>query len=273
MEGARGPGVDAPRLGVGIGYRPGLHAGLLRTLGRFGFLELVADAFFANPRAATALASHVPCVLHSLQASPGSRTEPAYVERLRSLVEAVRPPWVSDHLAYTRAGGVDAGHLLPVPWTDGSLDVVAGNVRRLQSLGVPVALENVTRVFEWPQSTMTEAEFVSELVRRTGCWLLLDLENLRVNHANHGGPAPEQVLDGLPLDRVLQVHLAGGLSHAGLEHDTHSAPVPERTWDLLAELCRRAKPPAVLIERDSGLPAIEEMLAEVARAQAILEAA
>ena len=262
-----------PRLGVGIGYRPGFHAGLLRHRGRFGFLELVADSFFANPRAATALASHAPCVLHSLQASVGSRTDPAYVERLRGLVEVVRPPWISDHLAYTRAGGVDAGHLLPVPWTDESLDAVAANLRLLQGLGVPVALENITNVFQWPHSTMEEAQFISELARRTGCGLLLDLENLRVNHANHGGPGPEAFLDAIPLGRVLQVHVAGGIAHAGLEHDTHSAPVPERTWALLEELCRRARPPAVLIERDSGLPPVEEMLREVARAQAILEAA
>lgn len=265
--------MDVPRLGVGIGYRSGLHAGLLRHRGRFGFLELVADSFFANPRAAVALASHAPCVLHALQSSVGSRTEPAYVERLGALVKAVRPAWLTDHLAYTRAGGVDAGHLLPIPWTDESLEVVAGNLRQLQALGVPVALENVTHVFQWPQSTMTEAEFLTELVRRTGCWVLLDLENLRVNHANHGGPAPEGFLDAIPLQRVLQVHVAGGIAHAGLEHDTHSAAVPERTWDLLAALCERVRPPAVLIERDSGLPPIEELLGEVARAQAILEAA
>jgi hypothetical protein len=262
-----------PHLGVGIGYRAGLHAGLLRNQSRFDFLELVADSFFANPRAATALASHRPCVLHSLQASVGSRIELDYVERLRVLVEAVRPPWISDHLAYTRAGGFDAGHLLPVPWTDESLGVVAENLRAFRSLGVPIALENITHVFQWPHSTLSEADFLTELVRRAGCWILLDLENLRVNHANHGGATPEEFLDAIPLDRVLQVHLAGGVAHAGLEHDTHSAAIPERTWRLLEELCRRIRPPAVLIERDNDLPPVDELLREVARARAILEAA
>ncbi len=204
----------------------------------------------------------------------GSSTEPAYLEKVAGIVESLAPPWHSDHLAFTHAGNVSSGHLAPIPYTDEALDLVVQNIRRIQArIPVPFALENITMVFYWPHSTMDEHTFLSEVVRRTGCHLLLDLENVRVNTINHGlyGRGGRDFLDALPLERVAQVHIAGGQHHKGLEHDTHAAPVSAATWDLLSYLCDHVTPPGILLERDAALPPFSELLAEVQRARSIVQ--
>lgn len=259
-----------PNLGVGLGYRPPLHRDIVRSVGRIGFLEVISDNFFRNEMALRALRSLYPCIPHSLGLSVGSTLDPAYLDRVRRIVEVADPPWFSDHLAFTSAGGIQIGHLAPVAHTEASLAVVVENVKRVQAaVGRPFALENITMPFYWPDSTMEEHVFLAEVVKRTGCHLLLDLENVRVNLANHarGG---RDLLDRLPLERVVQVHLAGGAHEDGIEHDTHSAPVSEETWSLLEYLVDVCPPPAVLLERDGAFPPFPELLAELDRARSIL---
>lgn len=259
-----------PHLGVGIGYRAPLRPWILQNLDEIDFLEVIADNFFGNPRNLHALSTLLPCVPHSLNLSVGSDVDPEYLQRVAGIVEVASPPWHTDHLAFTREGGVSIGHLAPVPYTPESLKVVVENVKRVQAATrVPFGLENITHPFYWPGNTMGEAEFLREVVRQTGCLLLLDLENVRVNAANHGHDA-RRFLDELPLERVVQVHVAGGVHGHGLEHDTHSAPVSEATWELLAYLCARAPPPSVLLERDAAFPDFAELVAELRRARGIL---
>ena len=262
--------VTFPNLGVGLGYRPQLHRDVIKSVGRIDFLEVVSDNFFRNETALHALRSLYTCVPHSLSLSVGSKTDPAYLERVRRIVAIADPPWFSDHLAFTRAGGIEIGHLAPVAHTEESLRVVVENVKRVQAaIDRPFVLENVTMPFYWPDSTMEEHVFLAEVVKRTGCYLLLDLENVRVNLANHarGG---RDLIDRLPLERVAQVHIAGGAHADGVEHDTHSAPVSEETWSLLEYLVDVCPPPAVLLERDGAFPPFPELLAELDRARSIL---
>lgn len=263
--------LEVPRLGVGLGYRAPLRPFLLQRLDEVDFLEVIADNFFANPRALHALSTLKTCIPHSLNLSVGSTLDEAYLKRLQDLVALAQPPWHTDHLAFTREGDVAIGHLVPVPYTEESLRVVVENVKRVQAAtGVPFGLENVTHPFYWPGNTMDEAEFLNEVLRQTGCLLLLDLENVRVNAANHGRSATT-FLDALPLERIVQVHIAGGVHGHGLEHDTHSAPVGEETWRLLAWLCERAPPPGVLLERDEAFPDFGDLVAELRRARSILQ--
>jgi hypothetical protein len=142
-------------------------------------------------------------------------------------------------VAFVRGGGLEAGHLLPVPRTREALGVLAGNVRLAQAeLGVPLALEHVAAVLEWPAPELDEAAFLTELLERTGALLLLDLANLHANARNHGGD-PLALLDALPLERIAYVHVAGGVERDGLYHDTHAHPTPPPVLELLAELCAR----------------------------------
>jgi uncharacterized protein len=183
----------------------------------------------------------VPVVPHGVRLSLGSAGEPdpARVGHLARLAERLGAPLVSEHVAFVRGGGLEAGHLLPVPRTRDALDVLAANVRLAQAeLGVPLALEHVAALLEWPAPELDEAAFLTELLERTGALLLLDVANLYANARNHGGD-PLAFLDRLPLERIAYVHVAGGVERDGLYHDTHAHPTPPGVLDLVAELCAR----------------------------------
>jgi uncharacterized protein (UPF0276 family) len=161
-----------------------------------------------------------------------------------------------------------------VPRTRDALDVLVGNVRLAQAeLPVPLALEHVAALLEWPAPELDEAAFLTGLLERTGAWLLLDVANLYANARNHGGD-PHAFLDALPLERVAYVHVAGGVERDGLYHDTHAHPTPPPVLDLVAELCRRftGGPPGVMLERDDAYPPEPELAAELDAVAAAVEA-
>jgi hypothetical protein len=206
----------------------------------------------------------------SLSLGGAEPIEPSRVEHLAAVAEALDAPLVSDHVCFVRAGGLDAGHLLPVPRTRDAMEVLVRNVCAAQStLPVPLALENVAALLDWPDAEFSEGEFLAELVERTGCWLLIDVANLYTNACNLGTD-PAAFLDALPWERLAYVHVAGGVEHQGLYHDTHAHPVPPSVLDLLAELCARVDPPGVLLERDDAYPPDAEMAAELAAIRAVL---
>ena len=207
----------------------------------------------------------VPVVPHGVRLSLGSADEPdpARVGHLAELAERLGAPLVSEHVAFVRGGGLEAGHLLPVPRTREALDVLVANVRLAQAeLGVPLALEHVAALLEWPAPELDEAAFLTELLERTGALLLLDLANTYANARNHGGD-PLAFLDALPLERIAYVHVAGGVERDGLYHDTHAHPTPPAVLELVAELCARRDPPGVMLERDDAYPPEAELAAEL----------
>ena len=169
-------------------------------------------------------------VPHGVRLSLGSPgpPDPARFAALAHLAERVDAPLVSEHIAFVRAGGVEAGHLLPVPRTRAMLEVLVANVgRAMARLPVPLALEPIAALVEWPGGEIDEGDFVTELLDRTGALLLLDVANLYANARNHGYD-PVAMLDRLPLDRLAYVHVAGGSADAaGLYHDSHAHPVPD----------------------------------------------
>jgi uncharacterized protein len=262
------PAPSPPLAGVGIGWRPEL-AGFAARRDGLGFAEVVAESIHDGQPLpdglAALLARGVPVVPHGVRLSLGSAEEPdpARVARLAGLAERLAAPLVSEHVAFVRGGGLEAGHLLPVPRTREALDVLAGNVRLAQAeLPVPLALEHVAALLEWPAPELDEAAFLTELLERTGAWLLLDVANLYANARNHGGD-PLAFLDALPLERIAYVHVAGGVERDGLYHDTHAHPTPPAVLDLVGEVCRRRDPPGVMLERDDAYPPEPELAAEL----------
>src|SRR5262249_21028984 len=144
---------------------------------------------------------------------------------LAALAERFGAPLVSEHVAFVRGGGRETGHLLPLPRTRDALEVLVANVRAAQVvLPVPLALENVATLLEWPDAEMDEVAFLTEVLERTNSLLLLDAANVYANARNHGYD-PVAFLEGLPLDRIAYVHVAGGVDRDGLYHDTHAAAV------------------------------------------------
>jgi uncharacterized protein (UPF0276 family) len=185
------------------------------------------------------------------------------VQHFASVAAALEAPLVSEHVAFVRAGGLEAGHRLPVPRTREALRVLARNVRTLRAeLDTPLALEPIAALFDWPDDELTEADFLTELLDQTGTWLLLDVANCHANARNRGTD-PAELLDRLPLERVAYAHVAGGDEHGGIYHDTHTAPTPEPVLALVRELCARRRPPALMLERDGRYPPAALLHAEL----------
>jgi uncharacterized protein (UPF0276 family) len=252
---------------VGIGWRPEL-ALMIERAPEIAFIEVVAENISPDdiPRPLLKLkergASLVP---HGTAVSLGT-AEPLDQKRLAHLArvaEKLNAPMVSEHIAFVRAAGRDSGHLLPLPRTREALDVLTENIIAAQAwLPVPLALENIATLFEWPGAEMSEVAFITETLERTNARLLLDVANLYANARNHQWDALDY-LDSLPLERLAYVHIAGGIRRGHLYHDTHAHRIPAGAIDLLEQLCTRVQPPAVVLERDDHFPVERELRAEL----------
>jgi uncharacterized protein (UPF0276 family) len=264
-----------PRLGAGLGYRQPLHRDILANAGRIDFLEFISDQYlYASPdrlAGLLALRDRFPLVPHGVGLSVGT-AEPLdaeYLDRLAHVVASCGAPWFSDHLSFTKVPDTDIEQLMPLMFTEQSLDAVCRNVNRLKSrIDTPFLLENITYYFPVPGSRMTEAEFITRVLDETDTGLLLDVNNVWVNSVNHGFD-PYEFLRSIPLRRTVQIHIAGGKPVDSLWIDTHSEPVGEPVWDLLAYVLDRVPNPAILLEWDQDWPAFDDLLAHLDRARTI----
>ncbi|MFD3511550.1 DUF692 domain-containing protein [Streptomyces sp. NPDC058657] len=263
-----------PRLGVGIGWRPEI-AESVEALPGVDWVEVVAENICPGhlPESLLRLRARGTRVIPhgvSLGIGGADRPDPARLADLAARAQALGAPLVTEHIAFVRAGGaqtaspvLEAGHLLPVPRTWDALRVLCENVRIAQDqLPVPLALENIAALINWPGEELTEGQFLAELVERTGVRLLIDVANLHTNHVNRGED-PAKALDELPVEAIAYVHVAGGVERDGVWHDTHAHPVTRPVLDVLAELCGRVSPPGVLLERDEDFPGVGGLGAEL----------
>ncbi|MFC9846754.1 DUF692 domain-containing protein [Streptomyces sp. NPDC060223] len=262
------------RLGTGIGWRPEIADAVERMPG-IDWVEAVAENLCPGhlPESLLRLRERgVTVIPHGVSLGLGGADRPdaARLTALAERAEALASPIVTEHIAFVRAGGpltasahLEAGHLLPVPRTRDSLDVLCENIRIAQdALPVPLAVENIAALISWPGEEMTEGQFLYELVDRTGVRLLIDVANLHTNHVNRGED-PVKALDELPVEAIAYVHVAGGFERDGVWHDSHAHPVPQPVLDILSELASRVTPPGVLLERDENFPAPGELEREL----------
>lgn len=262
-----------PHLGVGLGFRPSFLSELFCRQDTVDFLEVTSEHYLqATPEKKDELAllkDHFPIIPHGLNMSLGSAEgiDEAYLEQVAALVEYLDPPWWSEHICFSRAGGVDIGHLSPMPFHQESLDTFCRNVEYVQSvIQTPLILENITYTVPIPGSTMSEAHFVRRLLDEVDCGLLLDVTNLFTNSINHAYDAVE-FLDTLPFERIVQLHLAGGFWENGMLLDTHSRPVQEEVWELLRAVLQRVSVQGIILERDEDIPTLAELSNELERAR------
>ncbi|WSW02186.1 DUF692 domain-containing protein [Streptomyces sp. NBC_01006] len=257
-------------LGVGIGWRPEIADAVERLPG-LDWVEVVAENICPGHLPASLLRLRergVRVVPHGVSLGLGGAERPdaAKLAALGERAVALGAPLVTEHIAFVRTASpaLEAGHLLPVQRTRDALDVLCENVRIAQdALPVPLALENIAALVSWPGEELTEGQFLTELVERTGVRLLIDVANLHTNRVNRGED-PFAVLDAIPLEALAYVHVAGGVERDGVWHDTHAHPVPAVVLDILAELRKRVAPPGVLLERDDDFPAEAELAGELA---------
>ena len=202
--------------------------------------------------------------------------ETGYLGQLRAFLTEVGAPWYSDHHCFGGADGIALHDLLPLPFTRGSVEVACARIAQLEdAIGIPVAIENVSYyVHPGAHREMDEVDFVNEVLDRSGCRLMLDVNNVYVNARNHGFDA-RAFLDRLPLERVVQMHVAGHLARPGRPIiDTHGEPICDDVYALLDHVLRRmGRAVPILLERDGNFPAVDELLVELRRLREIQDGA
>jgi uncharacterized protein (UPF0276 family) len=273
-----------PFAGFGLGLRSTHYAQFLDGDGpehgpQVDFLEVISENYMVDGgkplRILEQVRAQYPVILHGVSMSIGSADglNADYLDKLRRLAQRIDPLWVSDHLCWTRTSAHNSHDLLPLPLTKGALDVVCENIDRAQNhLGRAMLFENPSSYVTFPEDELSEWGFLSEMARRTGCYLLLDVNNIYVSAQNHGFSA-EEYLAGLPMDRVRQIHLAGHTprgERGDFIIDTHDRDVCDEVWALYAKARTMiSQPVATMIERDDKIPPLEDLLAELDRARRV----
>lgn len=260
--------------GFGLGLRREHYADFLAGEVAVDFVEVISENFMIDGgrplRILEQVRAMLPVILHGVSMSIGSAhgLDLDHLARLKALADRIQPLWVSDHLCWTRTSAHNSHDLLPVPLTQAALSLVCDNIDRAQEmLGRAMLFENPSSYLTFPEDEMPEWAFLSEMSRRTGCYLLLDLNNIYVSACNHGFD-PADYLAGIPADRVRQIHLAGH-TPGEIVIDTHDRPVCNAVWQLYAEAMNRMDEIAVMIERDDAVPPLIELLGELDHARQI----
>lgn len=259
----------------GLGMRRPHYADFLAHDVSVDFVEVISENFMVDGGRPREILHRVregyPVALHGVSMSLGSADglDPDYLRRLRALVDEIEPLFVSDHLSWSRIGDFNSHDLLPLPYDRATLDLLCANIDRAQSaLGRAMLIENPSSYLVLPGAEMREWEFLNALAQRTGCGLLLDVNNVFVSASNHGLD-PIAYLDGLAVEHVRQIHLAGHSQGRDLLIDSHDQPVPHSVWSLYAHVLPRIAGAATMIERDDDIPPLADLLDELDIARSI----
>lgn len=266
-------------LGFGLGLRVAHYDEILQTDPELDWFEALTENYLVpggKPlHYLDRIRSRYPVVLHGVSLSIGSTDplDPDYLRQLKALAQRIEPLWISDHLCWTGVDGRNLHDLMPLPYTEEALRHVVSRVGQVQDfLGRRILLENVSSYVSYTGSRMTEWEFLAEIARRADCLILLDINNIYVSSFNHEFD-PVDYLEGIPLDRVQQFHLAGHKNCGEYIIDTHDAPIIDPVWDLYDKAVRRFGPVSAMIERDDNIPPLAELVDELGTARAIAQRA
>ena len=266
---------------AGVGLKPEHFRGVLDTRPDIGFFEVHAENYMVDGgpfhHFLGRIREHYPLSLHGVGLSIGGESplDEAHLNRLANLIARYDPASFSEHLAWSSHGEVFLNDLLPVPYDRATLGRVCDHIDRVQErLRRRMLLENPATYVEFAASTLSESQFLSEVLQRTGCGLLLDVNNVHVSCVNHGRDA-QAFIDQLPLGAVDEIHLAGfardqDAAGAPLLIDSHGTPVDELVWRLYERVIARLGPTPTLLERDSDVPALDVLVAEARRADDIM---
>jgi uncharacterized protein len=264
--------VEKPAsLGYGLGLRPVYYDEILNKRPPVDWFEIISENYMVPGGRPLEMLERVradyPIVMHGVSLSIAS-TDPLdddYLGALKSLADRVQPKWVSDHLCWTGVHGVNLHDLLPVPYTREALGHIVSRISQVQDrLKRRIAIENVSSYVAFSDSEMSEWEFISEMAARADCLLLLDVNNVYVSSFNHDLDA-ERFIDGIPVERVVQFHMAGHTDNETHKVDTHDQPICDDVWALYARARRRFGDVSAMIERDDNFPPFAELLAELQR--------
>lgn len=261
--------TNHPFLGFGLGLRTEHYNDILESKPNIDWFEALSENYMipgGKPlQYLDRIRENYPVVMHGVSLSIGSTApmDADYLRDLRKLVDRVQPAWVSDHLCWTGVHGQNMHDLLPLPYTEETALHVAERVGIVQDyLGRQILLENVSSYASYVDSTMTEWEFIDLIAEKADCLLLLDVNNIYVSSYNHQFDA-KTFIDGIPKNRVQQIHLAGHSNQGDYIIDTHDAPVIDPVWDLYGYALSRFGAVSTMIERDDQMPELEELVQEL----------
>lgn len=256
-------------LGFGLGLRTDHFQDVLNDKPDIDWFEVVSENFMVDggkpKHFLHAIRELYPMVMHGVSLSIGS-TDPLnldYLRRLKVLTNELQPEWISDHLCWTGAHGTNSHDLLPLPYNEEALQHVCDRIDQVQTfLGRKILLENVSSYVSYKSSEMSEWQFFNEVARRSGCEILLDINNIYVSARNHNFD-PQAYIDGIDKEKVKQFHLAGHSDYGTYVIDTHDHPVCDPVWDLYQKALAKFGWISTMIERDDNIPPLAELLAEV----------
>jgi len=266
-----------PFLGFGLGLRPEYYEDILTQKPDIDWLEILSENYMIPGGKPLYYLDKIrelyPLVMHGVSLSIGSTDvlDKDYLQQLKTLIKRVDPVWVSDHLCWTGVSGNNIHDLLPVPYTPEAINHVVSRIHQVQDfIERPLLIENVSSYLTYTQSEMTEWEFIVEIANRSGCYLLLDVNNVFVSSVNHQFN-PLDFISAMPAERVAQIHLAGHSDHGDYIIDTHDAPVIQPVWELYKKTIEHLGPVSTMIERDDNFPPFAELLAEMNQAKRIAQ--
>ena len=258
-----------PALGFGLGLRTEHYNAILESKPNVDWFEVLSENYMipgGKPlHYLDRIRENYPVVMHGVSLSIGSTTpfDADYLRDLKKLADRIQPAWISDHLCWTGVHGQNIHDLLPLPYTEETAQHVAERVRIVQDyLGRRILLENVSSYASYVDSTMTEWEFITEIAEKADCLLLLDVNNIYVSSYNHQFDA-KVFIDGVPKNRVQQIHLAGHQNNGDYIIDTHDAPVIDPVWDLYEYAISRLGAISTMIERDDHIPELGVLVEEL----------
>jgi uncharacterized protein len=267
---------NIPFLGTGIGFRPEIKSFIFLNRDKIGFLEIIAEHYIDVPdekfRELELLKKHFTIIPHAINLSLGSAEgiDLNYLQKLKNIIEYLDPPYWSEHISYTRAHGIDAGHLSPCIFNNAFLDVLNRNIQVVNKhIKHTLILENITYHVELPGREYGDAAFLNKLCELTGCGLLLDITNLYINSRNIKFD-PFRFIDELDTGRVVQLHYVGYEEIAGQIIDTHAARTSPEIFELMSYFVSKNKPKGILLERDERLEETEEILNDLLIAQKLM---
>ena len=270
--------IEGFGLGLRVEHYAAFEAGVSADQ-RPDWLEIISENYLVPGGAPLAhlgrIRADYPVVMHgvSLSVAGPAPLDLGYLREIKALADRLQPGWVSDHLCWSADAHSQLHDLLPVPLTRAALDHVGGRIAQAQDLlGRPLVLENVSSYVTFKADEMTEWDFISRLLQATGAQLLLDVNNVYVSSRNHGFD-PLAYLNAVPVQAVRQIHLAGHEDRGDIVIDTHDHPVRDEVWALYAHALKRFGPVPTMIERDDHIPPLPELLAELATARRLAQAA
>ena len=273
------PNRPVPDLGVGIGLRVPHFRDIFTQNPDIDFFEIISENFMVDGgpplKNLERILERYDVVMHGVSMGIGSSAELDwdYLKRLKQLATHTKSPWLSDHLCWTKSGNAHLHDLLPLPYTTDVIDFITNRARIIQDyLERPFALENLSSYVAFTQSTMSEWDFYREIVEQSGCYMMLDVNNIYVSSRNHHFD-PWDYMKAVPWDRVVQMHVAGHTERPdGSLLDTHDHPVRDEVWELYQYAVEQTGGVSTILEWDDQIPPLNEVLAEANKAKSIREA-